>query len=60
MRILYAHARAGHVDLPSGDGAEEPVRGAAPPQALDERGGGLPSADHVLLPLLLLDFECES
>ena len=33
--------------------------GVAPPQALNECGGGYPAADHVLLPLLLLNLERE-
>lgn len=36
------------------------VGGVTAPEALDERGRGNPAADHVLLALLLLNFERES
>ena len=43
--------------LPRGRGHGMLVGGVAPPQTLDELGGGLPAPDHVLLALLLLHFE---
>lgn len=36
------------------------IGGIATPQGLDQRCCGLPSSYHVLLPLLLLHFECET
>lgn len=45
--------------LPRGDAEGMLVGGIAAPQCLNERGRGLPPADHVLLPLLLLHLQRE-
>lgn len=39
----FSRVGTGHVNLPSGHGAEESVGGATSPQALDQRGGRLTS-----------------
>ena len=60
LLYLYLRGRAGQgdlVDLPGGRGHGVLVGRVAPPQALDELGGGLPTPDHVLLPLLLLHLQ---
>ena len=49
-----------HVYLPRGLRAGVLVRRVASPQTLDESGRGYASADHMLLPLLLLDLEREA
>ena len=48
------------VYLPGGLGAGVLVGGVAPPQALDEGGGGHAAPNHVLLTLLLLNLEREA
>lgn len=45
------------VYLPGGDTHRVLIRRITPPQRLDESGGWLPSPNHVLLPLLLLNFQ---
>lgn len=45
--------------FPGGHGHGVLVGGVAAPKALDEGGRGHPAPDHVLLALLLLDFERE-
>ena len=59
-RVFDDHGHRSEVSFPGGPAVHCPVRGVAPPHALDEPGRGGDLAVEVLLPLLLLHLQSES